>query len=61
MKYLRLLVLCLASAASMPSQAADPNEGPIPLIFDTDLGNDCDDVLAMESFTPCRRVGNVSC
>ncbi len=29
--------------------AAEPsgNERPVPLIFDTDLGNDCDDVLAM--------------
>lgn len=44
--------LCVASllvAAAAPAFAAEPNGsgGPVPLIFDTDLGNDCDDVLAM--------------
>lgn len=35
--YSSLLCCSLASAA----------DAPVPLIFDTDLGNDCDDVLAM--------------
>jgi purine nucleosidase len=38
-----LVVFCLS--ASVPAQEVRPK--PIPLIFDTDIGNDCDDVLAM--------------
>ncbi len=39
-------------AASIPLIAAvgrgdEPTAGPVPLIFDTDIGNDCDDVLAL--------------
>ncbi len=39
----------LLVAAALPSAVADQhkNSRPVPLIFDTDLGNDCDDVLAM--------------
>lgn len=39
-----LFPLCLISAAVL---AEDPNPRPVPLIFDTDIGNDCDDVLAL--------------
>lgn len=38
-----LLLGCLA-ITSMPTLASEP---PVPLIFDTDMGNDCDDVLAL--------------
>lgn len=38
-----LVVLVLASVAV----ADDATIQPVPLIFDTDIGNDCDDVLAM--------------
>lgn len=45
-----LLLLLLLSSVSLilphASFAAEPNK-PIPLIFDTDIGNDCDDVLAL--------------
>ncbi|WP_238388960.1 nucleoside hydrolase [Roseimaritima ulvae] len=34
-------------ATAIPSALADQNSSPVPLIFDTDLGNDCDDALAM--------------
>ncbi|TWT56391.1 nucleoside hydrolase [Allorhodopirellula solitaria] len=34
--------------AASPATAAEPEtQDPVALIFDTDLGNDCDDVLAM--------------
>jgi inosine-uridine nucleoside N-ribohydrolase len=44
--------LAIFSVALIPSvYADDPSDPasafPIPLIFDTDIGNDCDDVLAM--------------
>lgn len=38
-----LSVLLIASTVA----AADDHPKPVPLIFDTDIGNDCDDVLAM--------------
>lgn len=49
---LKKLSLCIASlfAFAAPSAFAAEASGrsvPVPLIFDTDLGNDCDDVLAM--------------
>ncbi len=42
-------VAALFVATASSAFAAEPNgdNGPVPLIFDTDLGNDCDDVLAM--------------
>ncbi|PQO25749.1 nucleoside hydrolase [Blastopirellula marina] len=49
MKRELLLRLLLASIGLFSPQAllADEPQVPIPLIFDTDLGNDCDDVLAL--------------
>lgn len=49
---LQRFAVCVASllaVAAQPAVAADANgkSEPVPLIFDTDLGNDCDDVLAM--------------
>lgn len=38
------ILLFLASTAAVP---ADEPEPPVKLIFDTDIGNDCDDVLAL--------------
>ncbi len=41
---------CLAIVTTMLMQAVLPasaEETPVPFIFDTDMGNDCDDVLAM--------------
>lgn len=62
-----LLVLCaLFTVASSQTLAQTVNvtpAAPIPLIFDTDIGNDCDDVLAMgvihslQSRGHCRLVG----
>ena len=41
------VVLCLA-LFTVPLRALSAETGsPIPLIFDTDIGNDCDDVLAL--------------
>lgn len=39
------LQLCVAVPARLYAQQAP--ERPVPLIFDTDIGNDCDDVLAL--------------
>ncbi|QDT63829.1 nucleoside hydrolase [Calycomorphotria hydatis] len=39
-----LTLACLASVSVVNANAAD---APVPLIFDTDMGNDCDDVLAL--------------
>lgn len=49
MKCELLLGLLLASISLFLPQAslAEETQEPVPLIFDTDLGNDCDDVLAM--------------
>lgn len=44
MRLILLLSMCLFSGALV---AQDNTHKPIPLIFDTDIGNDCDDVLAM--------------
>ncbi|MBL8811904.1 MAG: nucleoside hydrolase [Planctomycetaceae bacterium] len=62
-----LLALCtLLTVASSQTLAQTTNVAPatpIPLIFDTDIGNDCDDVLAMgvihslQSRGLCRLIG----
>ena len=44
MRCIITLVLCLFSGGLV---AQDVVKRPIPLIFDTDIGNDCDDVLAL--------------
>lgn len=41
------VLLALLSLAIMPTAFADKPFTKVPLIFDTDIGNDCDDVLAM--------------
>jgi purine nucleosidase len=38
------VVFALACAGAQPAEAADP---PVPLVFDTDIGNDVDDALAL--------------
>lgn len=40
-------VLLIATAPTALAGESDGKRKPVPLIFDTDLGNDCDDVLAM--------------
>ncbi|MCM2369471.1 nucleoside hydrolase [Aporhodopirellula aestuarii] len=45
MKRLALIVTCFLTAAV--AVAGDGQSHAVPLIFDTDIGNDCDDVLAM--------------
>jgi hypothetical protein len=50
MKLPALFVLfCLVATmcGSPPSHAAESLGRPVPLIFDTDIGNDCDDVMAI--------------
>tara|TARA_R110002072_G_scaffold303069_1_gene492539 strand:+ start:8284 stop:9333 length:1050 start_codon:yes stop_codon:yes gene_type:complete len=44
MKLLALIVCCSLATFAV---ADDGDVRPVPLIFDTDIGNDCDDVLAM--------------
>lgn len=39
---------CLAVTSVSCSQKATPTEKPVPVIFDTDIGNDIDDVLALQ-------------
>lgn len=41
------VILMLLLAAGLPGACAADDGAAIPLIFDTDLGNDCDDVLAL--------------
>ncbi len=45
----RTVFFLLAWAATFPIEvtADQPASPPVPLIFDTDIGNDCDDVLAL--------------
>lgn len=45
MRYLWTLSLVLLMTPAVPG--AEEAKKPIPFIFDTDIGNDCDDVLAM--------------
>ena len=40
-------LFALISLANIPTTYADKPSTKVPLIFDTDIGNDCDDVLAM--------------
>ncbi|MFI4874602.1 MAG: nucleoside hydrolase [Blastopirellula sp. JB062] len=48
MNWKRLLSLAVAVGFCLPTLHADePANRPIPIIFDTDIGNDCDDVLAL--------------
>lgn len=42
-----MLVGLAGGLARDVASAADPQTGPVPLIFDTDLGNDIDDALAL--------------
>lgn len=42
-----LVALLLHSLSLVSNVSAEEPSGPVPLIFDTDIGNDCDDVLAM--------------
>lgn len=45
-----LLLCCLLASIALllpDLSLADDTSKPIPLIFDTDIGNDCDDVLAL--------------
>lgn len=42
-----LLTCLLFTGASLHLQAEDSPTQPIPIIFDTDFGNDCDDALAL--------------
>ncbi|MGB7325041.1 MAG: nucleoside hydrolase [Rubripirellula sp.] len=44
MKLFTLIAGCILAATTV---AAEGELRPVPLIFDTDIGNDCDDVLAM--------------
>lgn len=44
---LGVAVLLIATASAAFAAEPDGKRKPVPLIFDTDLGNDCDDVLAM--------------
>jgi purine nucleosidase len=37
----------IAASAGSIAMAQQSAPGPVPLIFDTDIGNDCDDVLAL--------------
>jgi hypothetical protein len=43
-----LLALAVVAGFNVCEMAADEvSKNPVPLIFDTDIGNDCDDVLAL--------------
>lgn len=42
-----ILALAMFSAFATSTAWADKPSSKVPLIFDTDIGNDCDDVLAM--------------
>ena len=42
-----LLILAFCVSFEQTKTVAQDELDPIPLIFDTDIGNDCDDVLAM--------------
>lgn len=41
------LPVLLITMGQVTACAQEPQRVPVPLIFDTDIGNDCDDVLAM--------------
>lgn len=46
----RILFACLSftiAALTLHTPASNAQQAGLPLIFDTDIGNDCDDVLAM--------------
>lgn len=47
MKPLRFLLASLACALGASAFAAEPPPKPVNLIFDTDIGNDCDDAMAL--------------
>jgi purine nucleosidase len=47
MKYHFLLTMIIAFSPGTSASADAPAGRPVPMVFDTDLGNDCDDVLAM--------------
>lgn len=43
----RILLAILVVSVPSVLLADEPTSRPVPLIFDTDIGNDCDDVLAL--------------
>ena len=43
----KLLIAALAAILSLPAAAGPPLGEPVRIIFDTDIGNDVDDVLAL--------------
>src|SRR5438093_10728337 len=57
-----LAAVCMALGAQTTNQTGAPRQ-PIPVIFDTDMGNDVDDALALamlhalESRGECRLIG----
>lgn len=44
---LSLLSLCVACATAMAADGPPPKAPPVKIVFDTDIGNDVDDVLAL--------------
>jgi inosine-uridine nucleoside N-ribohydrolase len=47
MKSLFAAGFCILFLSFSPRLVAQPSPQPVPLVFDTDIGNDCDDVLAL--------------
>lgn len=60
MRFTTLLLLSLLLAVVFPVRAEQAPVGPVPLVFDTDMGNDADDAMALamihalESRRECR-------
>ncbi len=46
---------CVLTLSAAKTTVAKEPTAPIPFIFDTDIGNDCDDVLALGVVTPLFR------
>ena len=50
-----LLSFCFLSACNKPTET----KIPVPVIFDTDVGNDIDDVLAMQMLFNYEKAGTI--
>ena len=58
---LTLLAILLACIAVALPLAAATGPKPVEIVFDTDIGNDVDDVLALGCSTPLSCAANAAC
>ena len=57
---LSLLPLCILSLAGCSTRGSDDSAGPVSIIFETDMGNDVDDAMALDLLFKYMDAGRVN-